>query len=366
MRINTRFTLHLALGIILWMLLSGICIVIGLECILPLIKKSVSEEYENLIVVWIFGFSTIVCIAVFGWYFGGPLGFIMSWIHQLSQENYTQPAGLSKIYARKGKLRMRYMLYQEVLQYLQSLSEKLKAAETEREKVEQAKQEWIAGISHDLKTPLTYITGYSTLLLNDQYEWSKEEARSFIQEIADKGKHMEELIQDLSLVIQLNSTDGQLPLHKSKQDIVEFTKRVVATISNNPQGKDYKLHFKTDTPVINTEFDTKFMQRILQNILMNSIIHNPANTNIYTQIFDNNEHVDIHIVDNGIGMSPHMLENIFQQYYRGTTTDSSSEGTGLGMAIVHNLVQAHKGTISIQSEPSKGTTFMITLPKKIY
>jgi len=155
MRINTRFTLHLALGIILWMLLSGICMVIGLEGILPLFKKSVSEAYQSLLVAWIFGFSTIVCIAVFGWYFGGPLGFIMSWIHQLSQENYTQPVGLSKIYTRKGKLRMRYMLYQEVLQHLQSLSGKLKAAETEREKVEQAKQEWIAGISHDLKTPLT-------------------------------------------------------------------------------------------------------------------------------------------------------------------------------------------------------------------
>ena len=364
MRITTRFTLHLALGIILWMLLSGICIAIGLEGILPLFKKSVSEAYQSLLVAWIFGFSTIVCIAIFGWYFGGPLGFIMSWIHQLSQENYTQPVGLSKIYTRKGKLRMRYMLYQEVLQHLQSLSGKLKAAETEREKVEQAKQEWIAGISHDLKTPLTYITGYSTLLLNDQYDWTKEEARSFIQEIADKGKHMEELIQDLSLVIQFNNTDGQLPLHKTNQDIVDFTKRIVANISNNPQANDYILYFKTDTSVINIDFDSKFMQRILQNILMNSIIHNPPSTNIYTHIFDHPEYVDIHIVDNGVGMPPHMVENIFQQYYRGTTTEFSSEGTGLGMAIVHKLVQAHKGTIFIESQPSEGTTFQITLPKK--
>ncbi|MEQ6354771.1 HAMP domain-containing sensor histidine kinase [Lysinibacillus sp. M3] len=363
MRINTRFTLHLALGIILWMILSGICIIIGLEGILPLFKKSVSEDYENLLVLWIFGFSTFACIVVFGWYFGGPLGFIMSWIHQLSQENYKQPVGLSKIYTRKGKLHMRYMLYQEVLQHLQSLSGKLKAAETEREEVEQAKQEWIAGISHDLKTPLTYITGYSTLLLNEQYDWSKDEARSFIQEIADKGMHMEELIQDLSLVIQLNNTDGQLPLHKTKQDIVDFTRRIVANISNNPQANDYILHFKTDTSVINIDFDTKFMQRILQNILMNSIIHNPSNTNIYTQISDRVEHVEIHIVDNGVGMSQHMMENIFQQYYRGTTTESSSEGTGLGMAIVYKLVQAHNGTISVQSESSIGTTFIITLPK---
>jgi len=63
-------------------------------------------------------------------------------------------------------------------------------------------------------------------------------------------------------------------------------------------------------------------------------------------------------------MPSDLKDNIFQQYYRGTTTDASSEGTGLGMAIVHNLVQAHRGTISIESELAKGTTFVITLPKK--
>lgn len=364
MRISTRFMFHLALGIILWIFASGICILIGVEGILPLINKSVNEDSENMIVLWTFGFITIACIGAFGWYFGGPLGFIMTWIHQLSQENYEKPEGFSKIYTRKGKLRMRYLLYQEVLQHLQSLSFKLQAAEIEREKVEQAKQEWIAGISHDLKTPLTYVTGYSTLLLNEQYEWSQGEAQSFIQEIADKGKHMEELIQDLSLVIQLNSANGYLPLHKENLDIVEFTKRIVANMSNNPQANAYRLHFDTDISILNVEFDAKFMQRILQNILMNSVIHNPHNTDIYTQIFNRSEHVEIHIVDNGVGISRHMLDNIFQQYYRGTTTDASSEGTGLGMAIVYKLVQAHKGSIAVQSEPSKGTTFIITLPKK--
>jgi len=106
------------------------------------------------------------------------------------------------------------------------------------------------------------------------------------------------------------------------------------------------------------------MQRILQNILMNSILHNPEHTDIYTQLSDNEESVVIHIMDNGIGMSTHIIENLFQQYYRGTTTDSSTEGTGLGMAIVYKLVHAHNGTISVESEPSKGTAFDIILPKK--
>jgi len=105
------------------------------------------------------------------------------------------------------------------------------------------------------------------------------------------------------------------------------------------------------------------MQRILQNILMNSIIHNPPNTDIYTHIFDADQSIEIHIVDNGVGMSSDLKDNIFQQYYRGTTTDASSEGTGLGMAIVHNLIQAHRGTISIESELAKGTTFILHYQK---
>ncbi|MDQ0174981.1 sensor histidine kinase [Bacillus chungangensis] len=364
MRIKTRFTFHLVLGLSLWMLVTGFSILIILEGILPLLNIIVHTIDEDLLVAWISGISTIICIALFGWYFGGPIGFIMTWIQQLSQENYTQPVSLLKIYTRKGKLRMRYRLYQEVLQHLQTLAVKLQANEVERKKIEQAKQEWIAGISHDLKTPLTYITGYSTLLLNDQYEWSKEEAHSFLQEIHDKGIHMEELIQDLSLVLQLNSTAGALPLNKTTQDLVEFTKRVIANISHNPQASNYKLHFKTNTPVISVSFDPKFMQRILQNILMNSILHNPEQTDIYTQLSDNGENVVIHIMDNGVGMPTHMKENLFQQYYRGTTTDASSDGTGLGMAIVYKLVHAHNGTISVESEPAKGTSFNIILPKK--
>ncbi|HDX9577062.1 TPA: HAMP domain-containing histidine kinase [Bacillus pseudomycoides] len=364
MRIKTRFTFHLALGLILWMLVTGFGIVIILEGILPIFGIIVSEDNEGLLVAGIFIFSTIICIGLFGWYFGGPIGFIMTRIQQLSQEDYKQPVDLQKIHTKKGKLRMRYLLYQEVLQQLEILAVKLQSSEIEREKIEQAKQEWIAGISHDLKTPLTYIKGYSALLLNDQYEWSQEEVHSFIQEIDDKGMHMEELIQDLSLVLRLNNTECMLPLNKTNQDLVEFTKRVIADISHDPQANNYKLHFKTDTPVMNIEFDHKFMQRILQNILMNSILHNPEHTDIYTTLSDDEQKIMINIMDNGVGMSSHTRENLFQQYYRGTTTDSSSEGTGLGMAIVYKLIQAHNGTISVESEPSEGTSFHIVLPKK--
>lgn len=364
MRIKTRFTLHLALGLILWMLGTGLLVVIMIEGILPSLDIHVSMEEEGRFVGWIYGASTLLCIALFGWYFGGPIGFIMAWIQRLSRDNYKPSADLSKIYTHRGKLRLRFRLYREVLEHLQSLRVTLQSNEIERAKIEQAKLEWIAGISHDLKTPLTYIKGYSGLLLNNQYEWSKEEVISFIREIDDTGKHMEALVEDLSLVIQLNHADGALPLQKTSQDLVELTKRVVADISNNPQASSYHLHFHADQSVISADFDKKYMQRILQNLMMNCIIHNPEQTDIYVRITEQEEHAMVRIMDNGVGMPAHTVEHLFQQYYRGTTTDASPDGTGLGMAIVHKLIHAHDGTIMVESELSQGTTFTILLPKK--
>lgn len=363
MRIKTRFTIHLALGLVLWLLGTGIFVVLIIEGLLPLLGIHISMDDEGLLVGEIFGASTLLCIVLFGWYFGGPIGFVMAWIQQLSRDNYIQPGNIANIYNRKGKLRMRFRLYQEVLQQLQSLGSTLQANEVERTRIEQAKQEWIAGISHDLKTPLTYIRGYSALLLNEQYEWSKEEARSFIREMDDKGTHMEELIQDLSLVTQLNSAEGTLPIQKTMMDIVEFTKRVVADISNNPQASSHRLHFHADQPVIHVDFDVKYMHRILQNLMMNSIIHNPEPTDIYVEIEDAGEHVLVRIKDNGVGMPSQTVEHLFQQYYRGTTTDTASEGTGLGMAIVYKLIQAHNGTITVKSELTQGTSFTVQLLK---
>ena len=364
MRIKTRFALHLIFGVVLWILGASISMLIILEAILPLLHVAVGESTEGLLAAWIFGASTLFIIGYFGWYFAGPLAFIMGWIYQLSQGLYIQPAGMKKIYSRKGKLRMRYLLYQEVLESLQSLAGQLQANEIERQKIEKAKQDWIAGISHDLKTPLTYITGYTTLLLNDQYEWSKEEASSFIQEVHDKGAHMEALIKDLSLVLQFNDPRHTLPIHRQNQDLVEFTKRAAADISNNPQAAGHRLHVETDAQDIYIEFDETLLRRVYQNILMNAILHNPDPVDIHIQLDDCGEHVRIRLTDNGVGMPRDTLENLFQQYYRGTTTDAASEGTGLGMAIVYNLVRAHGGTITAESEPSKGTSFEIQLPKQ--
>ncbi|QKG83605.1 HAMP domain-containing histidine kinase [Kroppenstedtia pulmonis] len=358
MKIQQRFIQHLLLGFVIWILLLGITLPIVLEGILPEIGLG-GERYEWLVLI-VIGIVTVPCILLFGWYFGSPLLLVMKWIDQLAHEDFTPLQEREKMYTRKGKLKMRYRLYQEVIAQLADMRLQLEKAKVERAQVEEAKRDWIAGISHDLKTPLTYIKGYSTLLLNPDYDWSKEEKCNFIQEIDNKGTHMEQLVQDLNLAMCFDGTQSA-PIHKTTQNIVAFVQQVLADVSNDLRAQHHHFELKT-TMAVPIAFDEHLLQRVLLNIYMNAVIHNEESVNIVTTIEQQAQHVVIYIQDDGIGMTEETKRNLFNRYYRGTTTEQKSEGTGLGMAIVKSLIDAHDGTITVESAVQQGTTFTIILP----
>ena len=359
MNIHKRFIKHLLLGFSMWILLLGITVPIAMEIILPKLGLG-GERYEwmGLIVI---GIVTIVCFLLFGWYFGSPLLLMMKWTNQLAHENFSEFRECERMYTRQGKLKMRYRLYQEVFTQLEDMRLQLDKAKVERAQVEIANRDWMAGISHDLKTPLTYIKGYSTLLLNLDYNWSNEEQRKFIQEIDDKSTHMEQLVQDLNLAIRFDGSQ-KVPIHRSTQNIVTVVQHVLADVSNDLRAQHHHFELQTTTENIRIAFDAHLLNRTLQNIYMNSVLHNKASVNILTTIDQEKQHVIIHIQDDGVGMTDETKQHLFNRYYRGTTTDQSSEGTGLGMAIVKQLIEAHDGSIQVKSTLQQGTTFTIALP----
>lgn len=363
MKIQSRFIQHILLGFFILIILFGITVLVVMDGILPRLGMD-NEQYEWIVVI-IFAVDTFACIIWFGWYFGSPLLLIMKWINQLANEDSSPLKERERIYTRKGKLKMRFRLYQEVIVQLDQMRTQLEQARNERAQVEQAKQEWIAGISHDLKTPLTYIKGYSTLLLNAEYDRSKEEQMNFIREIEDKGTHMEQLVQDLSLAMRFDSSQS-LPLRKTAQQLVAFVQQVLADISNDMRAQKHHFELHGADYDIVAEFDPYLLKRALQNIYMNAIIHNEAPIKIDTYVDVEPGAVMITIQDNGIGMSEETRQQVFNRYYRGTTTEQQSDGTGLGMAIVKSLIEAHEGTIAVESKLQQGTTFTIALPHSLY
>lgn len=328
-----------------------------------LIFAAVSMFWPNWIELgatplFILGAMYLLSLLAYGWYVGKPIYLMMQWLRRLAHGDYTIP--INEIYSPKTqKLKGPFRVYKELIDHLETLTHTLDRNRRERKKLEQLKQEWIAGISHDLKTPLTYITGYSTMLSTPEFQWSPNKQQEFLLEIQRKAQHMNELIQDLNLSFQLEAS--KFPLNKEMTDLVELVRRTVADVASAPWAEDYHLSLETVETRLELSIDPKLIQRALRNLLVNSIVHNPKGTKIRVTIQKLTE-IRIAIEDNGKGMEEETLKHLFQKYYRGTSTDAHSEGTGLGMAIAQQLITAHQGRLQVQSRVNEGTTFEIFFP----
>lgn len=359
MKIQQRILLHLFIAIAVYVLILTITIPFALEIVLP--KLGIAESEQELYIVLLFCIDTVLTMTWVAWYIGSPILIILKWIAQLAAENFEPFASYEKSFNRKGKRKLRFRLYEEVLTQLEKMRLQLMEAKIERGKVDQAKRDWIAGISHDLKTPLTYIKGYTTLLLKREYTWSPSEQLEFIEEIDTKGKHMEQLISDLNLAMQIEHSTT-IPMHKTTQNIVPLIQQMIADISNDPRAKEHTFSLETMQETYAFELDPELFKRALQNIYMNAILHNPSAVHIETSLEKRGDYLIIYILDNGVGMDKETLQVLFKRYYRGTTTDKHSDGTGLGMAITKSLIEAHRGTIEVESEQGEGTRFTVSLP----
>lgn len=298
-----------------------------------------------------------------GWYvwiLGKPIVYMMLWIANLANNDYQYPAENS-FYKRNGKLKLHYRLYQDVFTNIKKLTQVLQKNQQEQERIDKIKRDWGAGISHDLKTPLTYITSYSTMYLSAQYTWNNQEKRDFVQRIQQKSTLLEELIEDLNISFQMDYSE--IPLNIETYDIIEFVRRIIVDIANDPLSNEYLLEFKVNQDHIEIDYDQKLFKRILYNLIMNAVRHNPPKTKILVYIYKN-DCLHISIMDNGVGIDEETKKHLFNKYYRTEAAKQSNKGTGLGMAIAKQLILAHNGNIKVASQQGEGTTIDISLPLK--
>ncbi len=340
-------------------------VMITIDYLFPLINISTESNQLTfeLLVPFIIVATVIFFSFIFGWYIGKPLWFMALWISNLSKGQYEAPSIKQKIYnEKKQKWKRPYHLYDKVLLNISELSSRLKDSETRRKEIEALQKEWLEGVTHDLRTPLTYINGYAALLTSSPYDFTEEEKKQFLHEIEQKGGHIKELIDDLNLSFKL--TEAKIPLQKEEKNMVELTRVLIADILSNPSKDQINLTLHAEKEVISFCYDTKLMYRALHNLINNAIIHNPEHTKITVTIqMDEHFHtVHIHIKDDGVGMDKKTLDKLFVKYYRGTTTDAEKEGSGLGMTIAQNIIKAHEGKVKAESKIGMGTTISITLP----
>lgn len=248
-------------------------------------------------------------------------------------------------------------IYKNVLKKLNSLSYKLKENELERKKIDKMRADWIANISHDIKTPLSSIKGYAEFLEQD-YDFSSEDIKSFAGIINNKSDYIKELVEELNLSMKLKNNESILK--KEKVNIVSLVKNSVIDILNDSEYSKVDIKFECSEDKIFIDIDKVLMQRVLNNLIYNALVHNDKNISIVVSVYKKAK-IYISISDNGNGISEKDLENIFDRYYRGTNTGEAHKGSGLGMSIAKEIVNAHNGDITINSILGKGTDINITL-----
>ncbi|WP_439020280.1 sensor histidine kinase [Bacillus thuringiensis] len=316
----------------------------------------------GLILLIVFVYLVILSI----WYgnkFGKPLLHAMRWLKNIAGGTYEEPVnkkGKPVRFRRSGKEKWSFRLFRDVTSSLEHLSITLKKNDAMRQVLQQTREEWITGLTHDLKTPLSSIYGYALLLESKHYNWTDQDIQQFGSVMKEKSQYMTTLIDDLSLTYQLKN--NALPAQHINVEINQFVQKVLLQFINNPTLQNQNIEFVPSSSKIQYFIEEKWFQRIIENLLANAIKHNNETTNVIVNLSQNENSFTLSISDNGKGMNEKTKGLLFERYYRGTNTEESNIGTGLGLAITKQLVHAHNGTISVESEVGKGTTIILVFP----
>lgn len=234
---------------------------------------------------------------------------------------------------------------------------KLKDSEEKRELLEQEKQRMISDISHDLKTPITSIKGYSKALLDGMVE---EEEKDRVHEIIyNKSEKLTSLVNTLYEYSRLEHPD--LTFRFEKLDICEFMRTYIIDKYNDIYDLGFKIEINIPDEIFMCSIDKIEMTRAIDNILNNALKHNQKGTCIFISIFKSNEFLKIIIANDGTRIPDDIAKDIFNPFVVGDISRNIKGGTGLGMSITEKIINKHGGTIKLRRDAEYTTMFEITL-----
>lgn len=232
---------------------------------------------------------------------------------------------------------------------------------TERQKLEDMQTDFVANVSHELKTPLTTIKSYAETLL-DGAVTDRETQDQFLEIINNETDRMTRLVKDLLQLSRLDHRQERLDIKEG--NIVSLLNAVVQKMTMTAARKDQEIVALYDEDSdVRVMFDKDTMEQVFQNIISNSIKYTGEGGRIEVDLSEIKGQAAIRISDNGIGIPAESLPRIFERFYRVDKARSRAMGsTGLGLAITKQIVEEHGGTIACESEQGNGTTMTLSLP----
>lgn len=233
---------------------------------------------------------------------------------------------------------------------------------TQMRQLENMRKEFVANVSHELKTPLTSIQGFIETLKEGAAD-QKEIRDKFIDIIDIEAKRLKHLIDDILVLSDIEKSQGDH--HVEEVAPYEIINEISEMLDQIAKKKNIKVSYQTAKDMAPLMANKVWMKQMLINLIDNGIKYTPEGGQIQVTFSDVIDHYLITVKDNGIGIAPEHLERLFERFYRVDKARSKKEGgTGLGLAIVKHIVLSMDGDIKVFSEVDKGTEFSIRIPKK--
>ena len=247
----------------------------------------------------------------------------------------------------------------------QALSEAVAAAEA----ASRAKSTFLSNMSHDIRTPMNAIIGFTTLAVSNID--NQKRVKDYLTKTLSSSRHLLALINDILDMSRIES--GKLQLEETEVNLPEMLHDIKTIVSGQIHAKQLELYMDAlDVTDEDVYCDRTRMGQILLNLLSNAIKFTPAGGTVSVRVRQfagtvrDCAQYEFRVRDNGIGMSPEFAQKIFEPFERErTSTVSRIQGTGLGMAITRNIVEMMGGTIKVQTEKNRGTEFIICLPLRV-
>ena len=249
----------------------------------------------------------------------------------------------------------------ELQDIFNKMAEQIEQEISLRKQSEENRKNLILDISHDLKNPLASIMGYAELC-NSKLDLSKSERDMYTKIIYENSLRANNLITDLFELSKMESSE--YVLNKTKIDICEYLREEIGAFISTFDKFGFTYDFDIPEEEIFLEIDTKQMDRVFQNLVANAVQYNSEGTKVTISLFDQDREVAILFKDNGIGIPKEIAVELFYPFVRvDKSRNSESGGTGLGLAITLKIIEAHGGSINLETDENCGCAFIIHIPK---
>jgi two-component system phosphate regulon sensor histidine kinase PhoR len=230
---------------------------------------------------------------------------------------------------------------------------------TELRRLEAVRRDFVANVSHELKTPLTSISGYAETLLADTPD--TETHRRFLTTILDNARRMQRLVDDLLDLARIES--GRWQPEREPLDVAATAQETWNELADRSSTKSIDFGIEIAPGAETVQADSDALHQVLTNLLDNSLRYSAPGGRIVCRSRRDAGGIAISVTDNGAGIAHDHLPRIFERFYRADPSRSREEGgTGLGLAIVKHLVEAHGGSVYAESERENGTTVTCWFP----